>query len=210
MPSEKKDHPPLPEPHRRVLEAVYDFLGSDQSDGYLRVDAVPDLRSYYPNLGVVRASLAWLTNNGFLDYGVVGGHYRWSLSILGAETMHSFRLAQPLAPAPIHQTEIESEWSPLPLDRDSEAARVAISLTEELVERVRGENGFAVAEPERHSATIWSLQTGLDAIKTRRPSRSQIVTLLFTPMRWLSDKFAGAAIGELAKQALHALLTWIS
>jgi hypothetical protein len=98
------------------------------------------------------------------------------------------------------------EWEPLALDRNDESVKEAVKLTEELLERVRGDNGFSSSNPEKHAYIVWSLKAGLDAIKQRVPTREQVRNLLLKPMHWLGEHFSKAAIGELAKQATTALL----
>ena len=59
------------------------------------------------------------------------------------------------------------------------------------------------------AATIWSLQTGPDAVKNRHPSREQVASLLLDPMRWPTDKFAGGTRAGLAKIAIQSLKYWL-
>ena len=191
------------EPHMSVLLAVYDYLGSDESEGKFAASDIPQLRKYHSHLGVVRASIGHLCALELLDFDGVC----WGLTSTGAEIAH--HLHSVINSQPGVGDEASSEWTPLTLERDSDTARSAIHNTTELLERVRGENGFASSEPEKHAATVWSLQAGLDAIENRSPSLEQVKTLLLTPMRWLSDKFAGAAIGALAKTAIQSLLHWL-
>lgn len=104
----------------------------------------------------------------------------------------------------------DSSWEPLPLERGTKKEELALESTEKLLERVRGDNGFAQSDPTKHEAVVWSLATGLEAIKRRSPSRDQLGSLLLRPMRWLSEKFMSSAIGELAKTALKHIMDWIN
>ncbi|MGK7863995.1 hypothetical protein [Falsiroseomonas sp. E2-1-a4] len=96
---------------------------------------------------------------------------------------------------------VSEAWEPLPLDRDSYDFKSAVENTENLIERVRGDNGFAVAKPQQHAGMLWSLQTGLQALRAACPSKAQLAALLLAPMRWLVENFTKNAVGELAKQA---------
>ena len=195
---------PLPESHRDVLLAVSKYLDSPDSDGIMRDSQIEELRAHYPKLGTLRAILPALVSNGCLtSFGPPS--LRYKLTIDGLRVCGLLRSSRGADP----EQRSETEWTPLTLERDSDTARSAIHDTTELLERVRGENGFASTEPEKHAATVWSLQAGLDAIEKRSPSLGQVKTLLLTPMRWLSDKFACAAIGELAKAAIQSLLHWL-
>jgi hypothetical protein len=99
-----------------------------------------------------------------------------------------------------------TEWEPLPLDLDNDLAEQAIDATEKLLERVRGENGFAATQPKQYQAITWSIQAGIDALRRRTPTLDQIRSLLIQPTKWLGVHFSKAAIGELAKQATAAIL----
>lgn len=194
----------LPEAYRDVLLAISKYLNSPKSDGRLGYDNVTQLREYYSNLGYLRAILPDLVRRGFLTGDYAGKFYE--LTVDGLRACGFLLLA--------NGTDVEEDpkdgWEPLALEQDSEPAQSAIRATEALLDRVRGENGLAQTEPDRFHASVWSLQTGLDAIKKHKPSRQQIQTLLIAPIRWLTAKFSGAAIGELAKNALNAILTWLS
>jgi hypothetical protein len=101
-------------------------------------------------------------------------------------------------------------WEPLAIERDTVELNAALTSLDELAERVRGDNGFAQSSPERYASINWSLSTGIDALRRLSPSRQQIAALISAPVKWLAEKFAGAAIGELAKRAGAALADWLS
>jgi len=126
-----------------------------------------------------------------------------TLTEAGAEMV--FELRHALAEGEGAPENIEA-WSPLPLEREPDAVEQAIGRSEELLERVRGDNGFAATEPATHKAIIWSLQSGLEALKARLPSREQLRALLYQPIQYLAKRFGDAAIGQLAKEAGKAVL----
>jgi len=125
----------------------------------------------------------------------------------GALAVHSARFGE--ATTVGVTIEQVSDWVPLQLERDSAAAADALGSLDQLAERVRGENGFASSDPECHAAITWSLSTGIDALRSRAPSKQQITALIVAPTKWLIEKFAGSAIGELAKRAASALANWL-
>jgi len=102
----------------------------------------------------------------------------------------------------------EGKWEPLPLERDTPAYEDAIQAIENVVDRVKGDNGYAATQPDEHRSIVWSLEAGLDAIKNTLPTRSQVRELLLRPLKFLVAKFASAAIGELARRAAQALAAW--
>jgi hypothetical protein len=103
----------------------------------------------------------------------------------------------------------QDEWSPLPLERETQASKDAIQSVETLLERVRGDNGFAVSEPEKHKSIVCSLETGLNALKNTLPTKEQLRALVVAPIKWLGARFVRAEIAELANQALQALQHWL-
>lgn len=129
----------------------------------------------------------------------------WQLTPIGA--YHGISLRRGTASSA--EPEAAGDWSPLPLDRD-DAVRNAIEAVDAVVERVRGDNGFAATEPEDHRRVVWSLTTGVNALRDRLPSSQQVRALLLQPLKWLSERFMNAATGELAKEAVKALLKLIT
>lgn len=135
----------------------------------------------------------------------------WRLTLPGAQLVHAELQASSAAGTVIERDELD--WAPLPLEkRDVEIAE-ALEKTAALADRVRGDNGFASTQPVQHRAILWSLHAGLDALKQRVPSASQVRALLLAPMKWLSENFGKAAVGEMAKEAAKAVLRavgWIT
>jgi len=100
-------------------------------------------------------------------------------------------------------------WEPLPLDRETPEAAEALQTIEELFERIRGENGFAVTEPQRYAAVTWSLRTGLEMLRAQSPTRDQVRSVVLSPIKWIITTFSGAALGECGKRAAAALIRWL-
>lgn len=100
------------------------------------------------------------------------------------------------------------DWEPLPLDREGDAYEEAIELTETAFSEISGNNGYSESEPDERDRIVWSLQQGLVLIKEGLPSRGQVQEMLIKPLKYISEKFAGASMGEAAKLAFKALWTW--
>ena len=106
--------------------------------------------------------------------------------------------------------EHEDEWAPLPLERNHPAYEPAVANLERVIDAVEGDNGFAAIEPENREIVVSSLRAGLDLIKNHIPDRKVVHSLVLGPLNWLKTRFAEAAIGELAKQAVVWLLKWLA
>lgn len=97
------------------------------------------------------------------------------------------------------------KWEPLPVEWDDKSLDQSITAVEAVLDRVKGDNGFAVSDPVAHRRIVWSLSSALQALKEKLPSRSQIRELLLKPLNWLSESFAKTAVGELAKEAVKTV-----
>lgn len=100
-------------------------------------------------------------------------------------------------------------WDPLPIERGAPEYQRAVSALEETVETVRGDNGYASSVPEEHSQVLASLSTGLEWIKNKLPSRTQVKSLILDTLNFLQQKFSGAVIGEVASRAAKAVVDWL-
>jgi hypothetical protein len=82
---------------------------------------------------------------------------------------------------------------------------------EELYERVRGDNGYKENEPKEHESVESSLSAGLAMIKNvSHIAKPTIEALILNPARYLSEKFAEKAVGELAKTVVLKVLSWLA
>ena len=96
-------------------------------------------------------------------------------------------------------------WEPLPLDRELDIYRHTNAAVEEALETIEGNNGYAESEPEERQQIVSSIKEGLKQFRDGLPSRSQLVSLLVEPLRFIANKFSSAAMGEAAKIAVNAL-----
>ncbi len=104
----------------------------------------------------------------------------------------------------------DEAWSPIPLERTGEKYESAVTETQKAYEEIKASNGYSQSEPEERDAVVWSLGEGLKQIKEGLPTKDQVVSMLVKPFKYISEKFAGAAIGEAAKVAVKALIDWIT
>jgi hypothetical protein len=100
-------------------------------------------------------------------------------------------------------------WEPLPIERGNPTYERVLESIEAVVDRVEGDNGYAASAPEERQNILWSLRTGLDALKSKFPTRTQVSELLVKPLTFLSHRFAENAVGELAKRAINLILGWL-
>ena len=101
-------------------------------------------------------------------------------------------------------------WEPLPIDRSRPEYEAVDEALDNAVQVVESDNGYAASEPEERDQIVWSLKQGLEAIRERLPSRSQVKSLIVAPLKFLAEKFATTAIGEAAKAALPKIAAWLA
>lgn len=118
------------------------------------------------------------------------------------------------------ESEIESEptaepdifddrWEPLPIDRLSNGYEEAVAALENAISEIAADNGFAAAYPDERDNLISHATATLNAAKSGKITRKQILENFVAAGRWLSEKFGGSVIGalgtELAKWGLRLL-----
>lgn len=101
------------------------------------------------------------------------------------------------------------EWQPLKLDRQRPEFKAALSKTEKALDIIRGDNGYADAMPEERNEVVRSLEAGVESLKQGAPTLQKIKALLIAPLKFVANRFVGAALGEAAKDAVASLLHWI-
>ena len=97
------------------------------------------------------------------------------------------------------------EWAPLKLDRESTEYEVAVRQLEDVIEQLRRDNGYAATYPEERGNVLWSLQSGLELLKEKLPTKSQVRALILAPLRLLGRRFAETSLGEIADLAWRAV-----
>ena len=107
------------------------------------------------------------------------------------------------------QVEPKDVWEPLPLERGGPKYEHALETVEAALSEISGNNGYAKDSPEERGRIVWSISEGLKHLKDGFPGRDQIFSMLIKPLKFISEKFAVAAMGEAAKAAVKALLNWL-
>jgi len=97
-------------------------------------------------------------------------------------------------------------WSPLPIDRETTEFDQAVKSLEKAVSEIENNNGYAASETDERNNVVWTLRVGLDSLRQGFPSSNQIRSWIVQPLKFISEKFTAAAMGEAAKVALKAVL----
>lgn len=113
----------------------------------------------------------------------------------------------PLPPLGV-PTEAKDQWTPLKIDRESEEFKSVLAATEEALEKVRSDNGYAANAPEERKAILESLQAGIDRLKSA-VTVEQVRSLILGPLSYLARKFLDTGIGEVAKRAIAIVGDWL-
>lgn len=101
------------------------------------------------------------------------------------------------------------EWEPIPLERKGVQFEEAVRSTEDALRIIEGSNGYAESDPVERKQIVWTVRSGLEALKDGFPTKSQVRVGLIEPLRYLAKKFAESAIGNAAKTAISALIELI-
>ena len=107
------------------------------------------------------------------------------------------------------QVDSKDVWEPLPLERAGPEYEQAVETVETALSEISGNNGYAKDSPEERDRIVWSISEGLKYLKDGLPSRDQVFSMLIKPLKFISEKFSVAAMGEAAKAAVKALLNWL-
>lgn len=97
------------------------------------------------------------------------------------------------------------QWEALKLERSSPEHVAMETATEEAIQRIEADNGYAAKEPEERAGIVSILKKGLEAVRSGWASKHVIYALLLQPMRYIAEKFASTGIGEVAKRAVEAI-----
>lgn len=104
----------------------------------------------------------------------------------------------------------DSEWQPLPLERDAPELQAAISKLDETIEQVRGDNGYSTTVPEEKAYVLETLSSASRVLK-----QATSVSLPFVrryalePLQMLIRRFGTAATGIIATAARDALVDFL-
>jgi hypothetical protein len=106
--------------------------------------------------------------------------------------------------------EKETEWEPIPLDRDSAELQTAIQKLDETIEDVRSNNGYAQAAPEERNFVLEKLSALSKKLKTEVSiSWMWIEEFGIDPLNRVIRRFGPAVTGVIAQAAKDGLVVWI-
>jgi hypothetical protein len=94
-----------------------------------------------------------------------------------------------------------------PTDNQRQAIQATV---EQIISEVRASNEVGDTLGDEKQRIEAELVAGGDLVKTSKVRLGAVITVLATPLRYLAEKFSGAAIGELAKKLLDLLWKLIS
>ena len=192
----------IPPAYASVLQTLINFFDSGETDGIIRADQIGRLKVYGCNPGFAGPVMNWLMRNDIVEEFTVRDNVNqqsaWRFTLKGVEACQEFLKT--------HGEIDGSRWTPLELDRDEAAFRAAVTAVDELSDRVRGDNEFAIREPVIHRSISDSLKSGLVLLKTQVMTRIQMNALLIDPATWIAGQFARTAIGELAEHVITSLI----
>lgn len=105
---------------------------------------------------------------------------------------------------------VEARWSPLPIDRDTAEYSAMVQASEQALGEIEASNGYAHEAPDERDSIVVAIRGTLGSIKNSHPTRNLVIEGLVQPLRFIASKFSGAAIGEVAKVAVAAVLKWLA
>jgi len=103
----------------------------------------------------------------------------------------------------------EDQWSPIDVDFDDELTSAAIKNSEDALEVIEQSNGYANSDPEERDSIVSVLRGTIEAVKAGKPTKKIIIEGLLNPLKYISKKFADAAMGKAAQAAVAALAKWL-
>jgi hypothetical protein len=104
----------------------------------------------------------------------------------------------------------DSEWAPLPLNRDDPALNQAIARLDETIEEVRADNGYAITLPEERDYVLERLSSLANRLKhAAQVSYGYVVRNGLEPLATLIRRFSNAALETSASAARSALADWL-
>lgn len=101
-------------------------------------------------------------------------------------------------------------WTPLPIDRESEAFTDMESSVVQAIDVIERDNGLAVHFSEERAGILQTLRDGLDWVENKCPTRAQIRFGLLAPLTWIITKFGEGIIVEAAKKAAEKIVDWLA
>jgi len=194
----------------RILIDLHDSLLT--TDNYLVTE--DELLEELPNTNskLIDLALSELIDSGhveesFSDYSITMSGIEY-IDALPDETYTPLRNSLSYVS---HESDAEqnNNWSPLPLEKSGSSYSDAIEASENALAEISGSNGYAESEPEERDLIVSSVKSTLKNINEGNTTKDQVIAGLVKPLKYVSEKFANASMGEAAKAAVKALLSWL-
>lgn len=104
----------------------------------------------------------------------------------------------------------ESEWQPLPIDRNDERFQTAERAIDEAIQSIEGDNGYAVHAAEERSYVLSNLKAFKQYVSENTSIYiEQVNVFVVQPLGRAIARFGGAAVGLAASAAKQAVFDWI-
>lgn len=192
----------------RLITALYHKVNEAGFELYYLKELADENKLIYRD-GWIREVERFLDDHGYaLVRKVMGGEESCAaqLNADGLEFAEEL-IAEPRGTV---QSDDVDVWEPLPIDRSTPEYDRAVTETEQALETIENDNGYAANEPEERDHVVWSVRAGLDAVKNGFPTLEQIQSFLLSRLKMLAAKFESTAMGIAAKSAVDALKDWLS
>lgn len=106
--------------------------------------------------------------------------------------------------------EPEREWEPIPLDRSDATLDATIQKVDDVIEKLRGDNGYAVTQGEEKRHVLDGLTAFSHTLKNAASvSLPYVRTYAINPLQTMIRRFGKAVPGVAAGVALEALREWL-
>jgi len=102
------------------------------------------------------------------------------------------------------------DWAPIEFDKASASYLDAVKAVEEAATQIETHNEFADKFPAEREGIIATLEEGLDWLKNKSPTRSQIRSQILAPLIWVSTQFVNTAFSEFIKKAAQKVADLLS
>lgn len=189
-----------------IFEAALKWLIQKDMISIVEDDFGPSIIQSNENFGKIFYQLKSDKNLPFFGYGRAQNQSWWlhhSLRKLAA-------MAQELGMGDEDYNRTGIEWSPIPLDRNDPLLQSVITNVDEVIEQIRGANGYPQTVPEER-AYVWDgLTTLAERLKKAATiSRPYVERYGLEPLRTLLSRFKDDATGMVVNVAIEALKQWL-
>jgi hypothetical protein len=192
--------------NRAILEKAMQWLESKEMIEGLHDDFGPSVFRITITFHDKFQSLADDRGSIFYKYSAVSNERGWLKSALAKLNSEGDRLD-------VEDADFEnpdSDWEPLPLDRANYNLKSAISALDEVIEKVRADNGYNSTLPEERNFVLEGLSVASRSLKeSTSTSMPFLRKYAWEPLEILVHRFKDAAIAVAAAGAKEAILEFI-